>query len=97
VNGTVDSGDSFSLNFYRDSSVTAPVTGYLDNNFSTIRGPNIDTAVAPDGSPNAIGTFVWSDNSEIPHSYASGTAGGSRDWTQDLYVEDLTQQSVLSR
>jgi hypothetical protein len=97
VNGTVDSGDSFSLNFYRDTSVTSPVTGYLDNNFSTIRGPNLDTAAAPDGSPNAIGTFVWSDNSEIPHSYASGTAGGSRDWTQDLYVEDLTQQSVLSR
>ena len=98
VNGTVDSGDSFSLNFYRDTSVTSPVTGYLDNNISGgIRGPNIDTAIAPDSSPDAVGTFVWSDNSEIPHSYASGTAGGSRDWTQDLYVEDLTQQSVLSR
>jgi len=98
VNGTVDSGDSFSLNFYRDNTVTAPQTGYLTNNaFGGVVGPNIDTSAAADGTADAIGTFVWSDNSEVPHSYASGTAGGSSDWTQDLYVEDLTQQSVLSR
>jgi hypothetical protein len=97
VNGTVDSGDSFSLNFYRDNTVTTPVTGYLSADFFTIVGPNIDTDPAADGTSEAIGTFVWSDNSEVPHSYASGTAGGSMDWTQDLYLEDLTQQSVLSR
>jgi hypothetical protein len=97
VGGTVDSGDSFSLNFLRNS-LAAPVTGYLSNVIaSSMRGPNIDTGAAPSGAATTRGTFVWSDLSEVPHSYASGTAGGSRDWTEDLYVEDLTQQSVLSR
>lgn len=97
INGTVDSGDSLSLNFRRDA--TAPVvTGYLDGSVvSGMRGPNIDTAAAPDGAADNEGTFVWSDNSEVPHSSASSTAGGSRDWTNDTYVEDLTQQSTLSR
>lgn len=97
VNGTVDSGDSLSLNFLRNS-LAAPVTGYLsDVVASGMRGPNIDTGLAPSDAATTRGTFVWSDLSEVPHSYASGTAGGSRDWTEDLYVEDLTQQSTLSR
>jgi hypothetical protein len=74
------------------------VTGYLSvDNFGTMRGPNVDSAVGPDSVSNATGTFVWSDLSEVPHSSASGTNSGSRDWTQDTYVEDLTQQSTLSR
>lgn len=97
VSGTVDSGDSFSLNFRRES-VGTPVTGYLVNDaFGGIRAPSIDTDVAPEGTADAEGTFVWSDLSEVPHSPAFGSAGGSRDWTNDLYVEDLTQQSTLSR
>ncbi|MCK9361114.1 hypothetical protein M0Q28_02690 [Patescibacteria group bacterium] len=97
INGTVDSGDSLSLNFRRNSGAVV-TTGYLtDAVFGGIRGPNINTSSSPDVSPDAEGTFVWSDNSEVPHSYASGTAGGSRDWTNDTYVEDLTQQSTLSR
>ncbi|MEI7512142.1 MAG: hypothetical protein WCK01_01640 [Candidatus Uhrbacteria bacterium] len=98
VSGTVDSGDSVSLNFFRDNSIVAPVTGYLTvNPIGGMVGANIDTSVGGTGVAAATGTFVWADNSEIPHSYASGTAGGSMDWTQDLYLEDLTQQSVLSR
>ena len=97
IDGTVDSGDSLSFNFFRDA--TSPVvTGYLSvDALGTMRGSNIDTGAAPDGISNATGTFVWSDNSEVPHSYASSSAGGSRDWTNDTYVEDLTQQSTLSR
>ncbi len=97
INGTVDSGDSLSLNFRRETAGTVS-TGYLsfDNPF-TVVGPHIDTGAAPDGVSDAEGTFVWSDLSEVPHSSASSSAGGSRDWTNDLYVEDLTQQSTLSR
>lgn len=97
ISGTVDSGDSLSLNFRRESTGTV-ATGYLtDVAMGGIRGPHINASSAASGSTDAEGTFVWSDNSEVPHSYASGTSGGSRDWTNDLYVEDLTQQSTLSR
>jgi hypothetical protein len=98
IGGTVNSGDSVSINFATDNTVAAPVTGYLTNDTTVgLVGANLDTAIAPSGIASASGTFVWSDNSEVPHSYALGTAGGSRDWTQDLYVEDLTQQTTLSR
>ncbi|MCR4256373.1 MAG: hypothetical protein NUW08_01565, partial [Candidatus Uhrbacteria bacterium] len=98
INGTVDSGDSLSFNFRRNGLAT-PVTGYLSNyRLAGVDGPNLDVGTTPlAGAPTVVGTFVWSDNSEVPHSYASGTNSGSRDWTEDLYVEDLTQQSTLSR
>lgn len=97
INGTVDSGDSLSLNFRRDTD-SSVVTGYLSSDTNGgIIGPNIDTSAAGDGVSDDVGTFLWSDNSEVPHSYASSTLGGSRDWTNDTYVEDLTQQSTLSR
>lgn len=97
IEGTVDVADSLSLNFRRESAGTVS-TGYLtDAVYDSVRGPNIDTSIGGDVSAEAAGTFVWSDNSEVPHSYASSTAGGSRDWTNDLYVEDLTFQSTLSR
>jgi hypothetical protein len=97
IDGTVDSGDSLSLNFRRDVDASV-VTGYLsDDTNGGIRGPNIDISAAGDGVSDDVGTFLWSDLSEVPHSYASSTLGGSRDWTNDTYVEDLTQQSTLSR
>ncbi len=97
VNGTVGSGDSYSLNFNRDSTNTVS-TGYLTDAVSnSMRGPNLDTSNGGEVGADAEGTFVWSDLSEVPHSTASSTNGGSRDWTQDTYVEDLTQQSTLSR
>jgi hypothetical protein len=98
INGTVDSGDSLSFNFRRNG-LTTPITGYLsDYPLAGVVGPNIDVGTTPlAGAPTVVGTFVWSDLSEVPHSYASGTNSGSRDWTEDLYVEDLTQQSTLSR
>ena len=52
------------------------------------------------GSPNifhvsvnntfGLGTFIWSDQSEVPHSDAS------LDWTDDYLVQDLTQSATLS-
>ncbi len=97
IDGTVDSGDSLSLNFRRDADASV-VTGYLVEAVNNgMRGPNIDTSAGGDASAEDEGTFVWSDNSEVPHSYASSSAGGSRDWTNDTYVDDLTQQSTLSR
>ncbi|MEK7473200.1 MAG: hypothetical protein AAB668_00510 [Patescibacteria group bacterium] len=98
INGTVDSGDSLSFNFRRNGLAT-PITGYLSTYpLAGVVGSNIDVGTTPlAGAPTVVGTFVWSDLSEVPHSYASGTDSGSRDWTEDLHVEDLTQQSTLSR
>lgn len=95
------SGESVTMSFYKDPNA-ALVTGYLQNSsaagvlISNAAIYNIDTAAAPDGAANNAGTFVWSDGSEVPHSYAVGGSGGSRDWTNDLYVEDLSQQQTLS-
>lgn len=102
------SGQSVTFTFVRETSTTV-VTGYLANFGlgASATGTNnyvIDTGVAPaaaaDASSTAMfaGTFVWSDNSENPHSPALGnaTAGGSRDWSNDLYVQDLTQSQTLS-
>ncbi|MDQ7815057.1 MAG: hypothetical protein RDU25_04620 [Patescibacteria group bacterium] len=92
------SGQNVTLSFYRDS--TNPlVTGYLVNSTafggfaSSANVFHIDTAAAPSAAAAATGTFVWSDNSEIPHSSAAQT---SRDWTNDLYVTDLSQSQTLS-
>jgi hypothetical protein len=96
VSGAV-AGQNVTLSFYRDSSTL--VTGYL-NSTSAFGGLpssadifNIDTADAPSGVSSATGTFLWSDNSEVPHSSANQT---SRDWTNDFLVEDLSQSQTLS-
>ncbi len=94
------SGQNVTTQFYRDPT-NSLVTGYLANGaFSTWASSanifNIDTASSPDGTANATGTFVWADNSEVPHSSALGTASGSMDWTNDLYVQDLSQSQTVS-
>lgn len=92
------SGQNVTLQFYRDSS-NPIVTGYLVNSTafggfgSSANVFHIDTAVGPSGAAAATGTFVWSDNSEVPHSSAAQT---SRDWTNDVYVQDLSQSQTLS-
>ncbi len=107
VSGAV-AGQSLSLSFNKETS-TSVVTGYLANfglsTFAT--GTNnyvIDTSTSAIGAAAATstaqfqGTFVWTDNSEVPHSSALGNAssGGSRDWINDLYVQDLSQTQTLS-
>lgn len=94
------SSQSVSVAFLRDTS-NAIVTGYLASNSGTGVIPastdiyNIDTAAAAEGGADATGTFLWSDQSEVPHSSAVGTAG-SRDWTNDVYVEQLSETQTLS-
>ena len=94
------SGRSVTTSFYRDA--TNPiVTGYLlaTTGFGGLGSDagifSIDTSVAPGGA-DATGTFVWADFSEVPHSSAVGGSSGSRDWTNDLYVSDLSQTQTLS-
>ncbi len=87
-----------SVSFLKDSS-NPIVTGYINNSYgfgvfgSSSNIFNIDTQVSPSGVSSATGTFVWSDNSEVPHSSAAET---SRDWTNDVYVQDLSQSQQLS-
>ncbi len=100
IGGLVQSGDSVSLSFNRTGGSTV-VTGFLTTNYVTstggVVGPSIDTSVNPDNSADAAGTFVWSDMSELPHSSAAGNNSGSRDWSDDVYVEDLTATQVVAR
>ena len=94
------SGQNVSLSFLRDPSSTV-ATGYLVSNgaFGGIAAStdvyHLDTGTAP-GSAAATGTFVWSDNSEVPHSSSVGSSGGSRDWTNDVYVEDVSWSQTVS-
>lgn len=95
-----NTGDSVQVQFYRDP--TAPVvTGYLLNSSafdglaSSANIFNIDTALAPSGAAAATGTFLWSDNSETAQH--SDLSQGSRDWTNDVYVQDLTQSQQLTK
>ncbi len=96
IGGTVASGDTTTFAFARVGNTTV-VTGFLDDDtVSSEKGPNIDTGTNPDGAADVKGTFLWSDQSEVPHTSAIDTTS-SRDWTNDVYVEDLTQTQVLSR
>lgn len=38
--------------------------------------------------------FIWSDCSEVPHSDAEKSQGGSRDWISDAYVGNLNWSST---
>lgn len=100
------SGQNVALSFYRDANAPI-VTGYLTSDFAV--SPlatsteifTIDVASAASSTPASptrfyAGTFLWSDNSEVPHSSALGTSAGSRDWTNDVYVEDISQTQSLS-
>ena len=100
------SGQNVTLTFYRDAAAPI-VTGYLTSNFAV--SPlttstaifSIDVGAAASSTPASptkfyAGTFLWSDNSEVPHSSALGTSAGSRDWTNDVYVEDISQTQSLS-
>jgi hypothetical protein len=78
-------GDTISTSFHRDLAGTI-ATGYVGP------GLTLDTDTA-----SLLTGFLWSDLSEVPHSSAFRSAGGSMDWTNDVYVEDLTQTQTLTR
>jgi hypothetical protein len=94
------SGQNVTLTFFRDPNAPI-VTGYLVNSVndttagisSSANVFSVDTAVAPSNTFGASGSFLWSDNSEVPHSSAVET---SRDWTNDVYVQDLSQSQTVS-
>jgi hypothetical protein len=101
VSGAV-AGQNVTVSFVREAT-SAVVTGYLTNGtVSTLTAAsspnvfNIDTAKSPSGVASYAGTFLWSDNSEVPHSQAIGSAGGSSDWSNDYLVTDLSQSQTLS-
>lgn len=104
VGGTVVSGDSITVSMKRTSDTNVN-TGYLADVFyatgttSAVPGPNISTTTTAGESGDALGTFVWSDLSEIPHysNMDASNANRSKDWTDDLYVQNLTDSQVLSR
>lgn len=106
VSSTSGSGNNVTTSFFRDPTPTVVARAYLKNSSAVTSGGttfvsnanvwNLDTGAvngAPDGAANYLGTFLWSDNSEINHSSADQT---SFDWTNDLLVEDLTQTSSVS-
>lgn len=68
-----------------------PMTGFLfiPKMNSEVNQINIDTAdVAYEFNYTKFGgAMVWSDASEVPHSSALGVDGGSRDWTNDAFVQ----------
>ena len=93
VPSDVHAGDTISLTFHRTLNGS---TGYLldDPIHSALD-------VSPWGSagtvPPIAAGFIWSDLSEVPHSDFYGCCGGSRGWTDGLYIEDLTQTQTPSR
>jgi len=102
-----EAGDSVTLSFYRNAS-SAIVTGYLVRSLAvsplTTASANIyhiDLGTAPSAGAGAagasVGTFVWSDNSETGTAAHSSAAQTSRDWTNDVYVQDLSQTQTVSR
>lgn len=108
VSGAV-SGQNISLSFLRDTS-SRRLTGYLRSNVA-FGGVVSSTAVylidpsaaatSSEDSPqfvatHATGTFLWSDRSESNHNSSVGTSGGTRDWTNDVYVEDVSQTQTVS-
>lgn len=96
----VVSGQNSTLAFSHDLNASV-VTGYLANNIllgGIQASPDIyhlDTGAMP-CKATEIGSFVWSDTSETPHDAAIGISGGSRDWTNDAFVQDLTGSKTLS-
>ncbi len=60
-----------------------------------LASPGINLDTNNDGTAEQPGSFVWSDFSEVPHTFAA--PGSSFDWTNDVYVEDLTQTQTLTR
>jgi hypothetical protein len=94
-----DAGESVSVTPSRDGALTT-YSGYLDNDLvGGFAGPSLDTDAIADGVGNQFGHFIWSDNSEVPHFYDVQGVGTnfSRDWTNDVFVEDLTQTQTLTR
>ncbi len=101
VPAVVGTGNYIKTKFYTNMpEKAAPVTGYLLNNdeytpyVASSYIFNVgDYSGCGTGSDcwHAIGSFVWSDLSEIPHNIQTQPSGGSRDWSTDQHIENLTE------
>lgn len=89
------SSNSVTTSFKRSTGST--VTGYIvDGDMGGSLA--IDTSVGGgDGIRSASGTFLWSDNVDVPHGFASGASGGSRDWTNDVLLENLNDSQTVTQ
>ncbi len=97
VSGTVLPGDSVTVGLVRSWSGGTPVTGMLAS-LPPLPGPSLAPIVAGVTEEAQAAGFLWSDLSEIPHSDGCcGAVSSTRDWTNDLFVQDLTVQRVLFR
>lgn len=88
-------GNIVTTSFYRSiggAIMTGKLTNESDIDGEFMTNPQIYN-VRASSSDTTLGTFVWSDNSELPHN---STVSGSADWTNHVYVNDLTQSTVLS-
>ena len=106
TSGTLISGDSVLVAFVRTHTAT-PVTGYLTSDDTLI--PGAETPIGPhlDIGEDAMvnvrwAPFIWSDLSEVPHTYSPRMLRypeslTGRDWTDDLYIDDLTWFQRLTR
>lgn len=87
------SSATVSTQFLRSTTLT---TGYLGGAAGQV-SMGVDTSTAgPDGTSDVAGGFIWSDNSEVPHNFTTSSAA-SRDWTNDVYVEDMSQAQALTQ
>lgn len=75
-------------------SVAGTYTGYLALAAASYR-MGLDPSNTYDGAGLTTGTFLWSDNSETTHAYATGTSS-SRDWTDDTLIESMNDSNTLS-
>ena len=98
IGGPPLSGDSLNVSMNRTGNAGV-FSGYLTDTQMTagFYGPNITTSSTATDAANLPGTFVWSDLSEVPHYSNSSGANRSRVWSNDLYVEELTQTQILIR
>jgi hypothetical protein len=91
-------GATVTTSFKRDT--TSSNTGYLVlPNTETRFGIGSATSAAALLGTNA-GTFIWSDMSDVPHSYATGPHPGastvvSNDWTWDVLLDGMNDVNTL--
>lgn len=94
ISGTTVVGDAVSTSFLTQVDGTV-YTGYLTTATTTLAGTSVspsgpNLAAELNGAGVAAGTFVWSDISDV-----AGGTNESGDWTDDLYLQDLGNSTVV--
>ena len=102
IAGTMAPGDSLTTRLiYHGGHVNA--TGYLtteaarSTDVPLFPGPHLDETAVADDAAESPGFFLWSDQSEVPHSAQPGTRGGSRDWIVGDGIAVYRDSQTLTR